>query len=49
MVFVSQITGVLTIILYNLVLLGLLRLFDVLSNPLGDDVAGKNALDYYKC
>ena len=28
-----------TLLLYSLVLLGLLKLFDVLSNPLGDDVA----------
>jgi hypothetical protein len=32
-------TGVLTICLYNFVLFGLLRLYDVLSNPLGDDGA----------
>lgn len=32
-------TGLLTISLYNFVLLGLLRLFDVLYNPLGDDAA----------
>lgn len=34
------VTGYLTIILYNFVLLGLLRLFEVLSNPMGHD-AGK--------
>lgn len=33
------ITGFLTIILYNFVLLGLLRLFEILANPLGDDAA----------
>jgi hypothetical protein len=32
-------TGVLTICLYNFVLFGLLRLFEVLANPLGDDAA----------
>ena len=32
-------TGYITIVLYNFVLLGLLRLFEVLSNPLGDDAA----------
>lgn len=33
------VTGYLTIILYNFVLLGLLRLFEVLSNPMGHDAA----------
>lgn len=31
--------GYLTVSLYSIVLLGLLRLFEVLSNPLGDDIA----------
>jgi len=34
-----MITGFLTIVLYNFVLLGLLRLYDILANPLGDDAA----------
>lgn len=32
-------TGILTISLYNFVLFGLLRLYEVLANPLGDDAA----------
>lgn len=42
------ITGVLTIVLYNFVLLGLLRLFDVLYNPLGDDYSDFPGDSYMK-
>ena len=33
------VTGYITLLLYSIVLLGLLKLFDTLSNPLGDDPA----------
>jgi hypothetical protein len=40
--------GYLTVSLYSIVLLGLLRLFEVLSNPLGDDFADFPIQTYVK-
>lgn len=44
----DMIIGYLTVSLYSLVLLGLLRLFETLSNPLGDDTADFPVETYVK-
>ena len=41
-------TGYMTLIMYTFVLLGLLRLFEVLENPLGDDAADFPGDTYYR-
>jgi hypothetical protein len=44
----DMVIGYLTVSLYSLVLLGLLRLFETLSNPLGDDTADFPVETYVK-